>query len=1046
MICLALILVALVAAVDRSKFRTCQDTGFCRRHRTSGPTDQFLVQSSTVQLSHNHFTAVVTSSHSHKSPLKLDISFLESGSARFRLTQEKARWQPTDLLQEATLAYSPLMAVSNDLLPGAWASRDPRSFSAFSSSVSAVDVVIVQYSPLRVEVFKNGVNTMILNDRNLMYYEQDQHGHSPPAIVNQSSPSTAAIDRHKGKEVIDYGEDGLAIYADGTREEKAADSLIAEGEEEAQAAAVTHGESFGGHSDTMPHGPRSVGFDISFPLAEEVYGLPEHTTPLSLPTTIASSSSSSSSVRPAPRYKEPYRLYTLDVFEYELDETMALYGGVPVLFAHPKATATGQKTAGHLLPTVGVFSFNPSETFIDISDAGSSDSSFYKQAHWISESGEIDLFLLLGSAGDTSKGGKETLTQFTSIIGTQQLPPVFALGYHQCRWNYRDEKDVASVLKAFEDANYPFDVLWLDIEHTKGKRYFTWDEQLFPHPIDMQRNLSSVGRKMVTIVDPHIKRDDSYPIHKEATSQSYYIKQKDGSSDFDGWCWPGSSSYLDFTSSAVRAWWAQQFTLDHYHGSTRDLYTWNDMNEPSVFNGPEVSMPKDCLSLAGIEHREWHNLYGLYMQMATMMGQLAREEAFLKGQTGEAQRPFVLTRSFWAGSQRFGSLWTGDNKADWSHLKITAPMLLAIGSAGLGFAGADVGGFFGEPPGPDHGGELFLRWYQAGACQPFFRGHAHHDTQRREPYLFPEPYKSLIRQAALLRYTLLPVWYTAFATASESGLPPMRGMYLEYPSLPNVLSLEQQWMIGDSGLLAAPVVDANVKEITVTLPPVYDENCDKGEGEGEAGMLPWYELESLKAIKSSSAAASNYRYRVTVPVSLETIPLFLRPGSILPRKLRLRRSASLMINDPYTLVIAPGPCGKAEGSLYLDDEKTLAYEKRGHFAWRRFALLSDTKSNKMMTLTCSQLKSQLTVASRKQAIDSDPNWAREHVLNAVERVIIAGQDKAPIKVTVKTEEEGEEAAAAVRELVFFYDAAAKTVTVKKPDVKVAMDWTITFEY
>jgi alpha 1,3-glucosidase len=238
----------------------------------------------------------------------------------------------------------------------------------------------------------------------------------------------------------------------------------------------------------------------------------------------------------------------------------------------------------------------------------------------------------------------------------------------------------------------------------------------------MQKNISYYGRKMVTIIDPHIKRDDNFHIHKEATQKGLYIKDKNGN-DFDGWCWPGSSSYLDFTSPHVRQWWAEQFSLDTYGGSTLDLYTWNDMNEPSVFNGPEVSMSKDAKNLQGIEHREWHNLYGIYMQMATAQGQIHRCKTT---EPTQKLRPFVLTRAFWAGSQRFGAMWTGDNKAEWSHLKGTSAMVLSINLAGLSFSGADTGGFFG-----DSNAELWTRWYQAGAFMPFFRGHAHHDTKRK---------------------------------------------------------------------------------------------------------------------------------------------------------------------------------------------------------------------------------------------------------------------------------------------------------------------------
>ena len=145
------------------------------------------------------------------------------------------------------------------------------------------------------------------------------------------------------------------------------------------------------------------------------------------------------------------------------------------------------------------------------------------------------------------------------------------------------------------------------------------------------------------------------------------------------------------------------------------------MNEPSVFNGPEVSMPKDATSIAGVEHREWHNLYGFYQQMATSRGLVERH-------ADQNERPFVLSRAYFAGSQRYGAMWTGDNEAKWGHLAIATPMLLTQGIAGFAFSGADVGGFFGNPS-----TELLVRWYQAAAYQPFFRAHAHLETKRREP-------------------------------------------------------------------------------------------------------------------------------------------------------------------------------------------------------------------------------------------------------------------------------------------------------------------------
>ena len=356
-------------------------------------------------------------------------------------------------------------------------------------------------------------------------------------------------DKHGGKEIVGYWEDGLAIYADGTREERPVEDeaeaehrkLLEEQSPDLDREGLWE-ESFGGHTDSKPYGPMSVGMDIKFPGSSHIYGLPEHASSTKLQTTHG----------PEAKYHDPYRLYNLDVFEYELDETMALYGEIPVIIS--------QSISGG---TAGIFWFNPTETFVDVyapnDDGGVSDAAGHgTTTHFMSESGIMDLFLLPGPDPHS------LYEQYGRLTGRVALPPMFSLGYHQCRWNYRDEPDVYAVHAKFEELDYPYDVLWLDIEHTDGKRYFTWDHNTFPNPVDMQKKLDSQGRRMVTIIDPHIKRDNNYYIHKEATAKGLYIKDKSGSKDFDGWCWPGSSSYLDFTADKVRSWWADQFAYDRY--------------------------------------------------------------------------------------------------------------------------------------------------------------------------------------------------------------------------------------------------------------------------------------------------------------------------------------------------------------------------------------------------------------------------------------------------------------------------------------------------
>jgi alpha 1,3-glucosidase len=337
-------------------------------------------------------------------------------------------------------------------------------------------------------------------------------------------------------------------------------------------------ERFRTHTDTRPYGPQSISFDVSFYGADFVYGIPEH----------ASSHALKPTRGPGVEDSEPYRLFNLDVFEYIHDSPFGIYGSIPFMISHGKSRGTS-----------GFFWLNAAEMQIDVMATGWADAESgialpseksRIDTLWMSEAGIVDAFFFMGP------GPKDVVKQYTSVTGMPAMPQLFATAYHQCRWNYRDEEDVEHVDSKFDEHNIPYDVLWLDIEHADGKRYFTWDRTLFPHPEEMQGKLAAKGRHMVTIVDPHIKRDDSYHVHKEATQKGYYVKDASGS-DFDGWCWPGSSSYPDILSPEIRSWWADRFSFENYVGSTPSLYIWNDMNEPSVFNGPEVCYSLNfCLS------------------------------------------------------------------------------------------------------------------------------------------------------------------------------------------------------------------------------------------------------------------------------------------------------------------------------------------------------------------------------------------------------------------------------------------------------------------
>ena len=1008
-------------AVDRSKFRTCDQTSFCRRNRHAKRAEVYSLtdvhfhspmtrdkegtstqrkssvwerilgggsEEDTVDPYYRGTTPTLTGvlhsgkAHPKAEKLQWSVAAMADGVARMRVTEvyghpqtayEQARVTYDELVLEQGLQAASHARWIRDLTKEPVLSKliekgNPMNFMALEYGDSpdveeTQNILLIQLNPFMVSLYRAQDlehSVIQLNANNMMHYEVRQfRDDSPDKESDQQSEDQMDEEDVKDKpekEIVGYWEDGLAIYSDGTREEKK--TKITE-ESRNLKETDTDGlweEKFGDHKDSKPFGPMSVGMDISFPGSYHLYGIPEHASSATLKPTVGENS----------HYKEPYRLYNLDVFEYELDETMALYGHVPLVVSQSKTSGTS-----------GVFWFNPSETFVDVME--SEDGSV---THWISESGVIDIFFIPGP------DPKSFYRQYAMLTGTTPIPPMFSLGYHQCRWNYKDEKDVYAVHDKFEELDYPYDVLWLDIEHTDGKRYFTWDSNLFPNPEEMIGKLASQGRRMVTIIDPHIKRDNNYYIHKEATAKGLYIKDKDGKKDYDGWCWPGSSSYLDFTDEKVRNWWAEQFHFDKYKGSTPTLFTWNDMNEPSVFNGPEVSMQKDLKNLAGHEHREWHNLYGMLFHRSTGEGQISRS-----AKIGSDARPFVLSRSFFAGSQKYGAIWTGDNMAEWGHLKIATPMLLSLNTAALSFVGADVGGFFGNPD-----AELFTRWMQAGAYQPFFRGHAHHDSKRREPWMFDEDTLKRLRHAAMARYALLPYWYTIFHFAEKTGMPVMRMMWMQYPETEHVFGVDDQFLVG-SDLLVKPVTAEGAVEAQIAFPT--DDI--------------WYDVETM-ALASGELRKHGVE-SVVVSANIDKIPVFQRGGSIIPRKLRLRRSSMLMKNDPYTIYVALDAGKEARGDLYMDDEESHGY-REGEFALAGFTAKFGADGF---------ISNHVTTGLKFDSLDLKDR--------SIERIIIMGVQDVPAKLTH-----------AGSDLDFTAHHDEGLVVVRKPGLSATANWTISVHF
>jgi alpha 1,3-glucosidase len=368
----------------------------------------------------------------------------------------------------------------------------------------------------------------------------------------------------------------------------------------------------------------------------------------------------------------------------------------------------------------------------------------------------------------------------------------------------------------------------------------------------------------------------------------------------------------------------------------------------------------------------------------------------------------VLTRAFYSGSQRSSAMWTGDNLAEWSHLEASLPMVLNQGISGFPFAGADVGGFFGNPS-----SELLTRWYQAGIYYPFFRGHAHIDTRRREPYLAGAPYTEIITQALRLRYQLLPAWYTAFHEAHTTGAPIIRPNFWVHPDDEAGFAIDDQLYIGSTGLLAKPVTKEGADSVSVYV----------------ADDQPYYDYFDYTTYQGKG--------HHTVPAPLEKIPLLMQGGHIIPRRDRPRRSSGLMKYDPFTLVVALNKENSANGTLYLDDGETFDYEQ-GAFIHRRFAF--DGKRN-ILTST------NLAEGSRTAKLDA---YLKTMAKVRVEKIIIVGAPKSwKGKTEVVVMEEGaKESARKKRVAIEFFQGKGKQANwaeIRDPKVGVGKGWKIDFE-
>jgi alpha-glucosidase len=434
----------------------------------------------------------------------------------------------------------------------------------------------------------------------------------------------------------------------------------------------------------------------------------------------------------------------------------------------------------------------------------------------------------------------EVLDRYSALTGRPALPPRWALGYQQSRWGYRDATEIRQVVDGFADAGMPLSVIHLDIDYMDGFRVFTVDDARFPDLGALTAHAAGRGTRVVTIVDPAVKVDDGYDLYREGLAQDRFCRDADGRVQV-GVVWPGRAAFPDFSDPAVRSWWASQYATLVGRGVAG---IWHDMNEPAtiaVMGDPTLpaGTRHDVEGEGGV-HTEVHNVYGLLMNQAGYEG---------LAQARPEHRPFIVSRSGWAGSQRYAWNWTADVETSWDGLRQQVATLLGLGLSGIPFSGSDIGGFSGVPD-----DELYLRWLQFAIFVPFCRTHGVVGSPPREPWQFSPSVAASIGAWIRFRYRLLPYHYTLAHEAAATGTPVMRPLWW---GTDGATGSDDAFLLGDS-LLVAPVTAAGAGRRSVTLP-------------GGSWTSLW---------RGGAAAGAHTAGGVEVDAPLERIPVLVRAGSV----------------------------------------------------------------------------------------------------------------------------------------------------------------------
>jgi alpha-glucosidase len=484
---------------------------------------------------------------------------------------------------------------------------------------------------------------------------------------------------------------------------------------------------------------------------------------------------------------------------------------------------------------------------------------------------------------DVSLG--KILGHYTGLTGRMPLPPVWSLGYQQSRDTYSPEERVTWIAKTLREKKIPVDGIVLDADYLKDYEPFRINQERFPDMRALADKLHGMNLQLTASVNPGIRIDDSYPAYHTLLEQGVFLKYTDGQpyiADIS----PNTNLYPDFTSPKAREWWVENMKV--YQDVGINGY-WNDMNEPAVDG---QAMPENVVfdfDGRGATTAEAHNYYGMLMARSSF-------ESFQR--YGGNKRPFVLSRSGFAGIQRYAAVWSGDNQAKDEHILLGVLLNTQMGLAGVPFTGPDLGGYIG-----DGNKELYKRWVEVGVFSPYLRNHREQLAAANEPWAYGEEAETISKTYIEFRYRMMPYLYSKFRESSETGMPISRCLCIDDPFDEKVYEQKNQYefLFGDA-LLVNPMTTKERSKSTY-LPP------------GE-----WYDLFSDERVAGGKEVSAEYPvYR---------IPIFVKASSILPLQTKVLSTKDKPSDTLYVHVFYGA---NAQRFVYYEDDGSSLDYQRGTY-------------------------------------------------------------------------------------------------------------------